>query len=135
MSRPAFKIDANVCKKAKKFASQGMTQEQIAQALGMGETTFYEKQAKYPEFAEAIKHGQANGIQKVTNSLFKTANKGNVAAQIFYLKNRAQWRDRFDVENSGVITHEHTGVSDYNGWLEEIGAKGSEKPATVALPN
>lgn len=96
MGRPAFEITDDVCNKAEQYAAEGLTQEQIATALGMGERTLYEKVKKFPQFAQAIKRGQAKGIQEVANALFQNAMKGNVTAQIFFLKNRSPetWKDR-----------------------------------------
>jgi hypothetical protein len=54
------------------------------------------------EIVEAIKRGQASGISQVTNFLFDQAENGNTSAAIFYLKNRAHWKDK----------HEHTGSDD-----------------------
>lgn len=101
--RPPFEITAKVLKKAEEFASQGMTQEQIAASLGMGTSTLYSKLNEYPEFQDAIKRGQALGIATVTNSLFKNANEGKTTAQIFYLKNRAGWADRTDIGLDGGL--------------------------------
>ena len=55
----------------------------------------YEKQADFPEFAEAIKRGRGHGIVSVTNALYQKAvvDKDNTA-MIFYLKNRAGWVDK-----------------------------------------
>ena len=49
--------------------------------------------------SEAINRGRAAGIKMVTNALFESAMAGNVAAQIFFLKNRApeEWRDKVDI--------------------------------------
>ena len=40
------------------------------------------------------------GIDAVTNALFEgaTGDKPNTSAQIFFLKNRAGWRDRTEVD-------------------------------------
>ena len=98
MGRPLIKIDKDMCKKAESLSAQGLTMEQIAACLGMGQTTLYEKQAEYVEFAEAIKEGRAKGIATITNALFVSGKSGNLGAQIFYLKNRAGWADKVDVD-------------------------------------
>jgi len=93
--RPPFEINDKVCRQAEEYAAQGLTAEQIALALGIGESTLYEKQADFPEFAEAIKRGRGHGIVSVTNALYQKAvvDKDNTA-MIFYLKNRAGWVDK-----------------------------------------
>jgi transcriptional regulator with XRE-family HTH domain len=84
------------------LASHGLTQEQIALALGISETTLYERKAELADFADAIKRGQAKGIKDIVNALYINAKvAGNLGAQIFYLKNRAGWKDKFEGELSG----------------------------------
>ena len=76
-----------------RLASFGLTLDQVALALGIAQSTLYAKKAENTEFSEAIKRGQAKGIHAVANKLFDNAMGGNVTAQLFYLKARAQWRD------------------------------------------
>ena len=99
MGRPAFEITPVVLEETKILAGQGLTKEQIARCLGMGYSTLMKKQAENIEFIEAIKTGQAEGIEQVTNHLFDQSKKGNTTASIFYLKNRApnEWHDRKEV--------------------------------------
>ena len=89
-----------------RLASQGLTQHQIAEALGIGHATLERRKADCEEFEEAIKRGQARGIDEVTNALFQQAvNEGSVPAAIFYLKNRAGWKDKAELtgEDGGPI--------------------------------
>ena len=112
MGRPLIQITEELCKKAESLSAQGLTMEQIAQTLGMGERTLYEKVKEYPHFSQAIEAGRAKGIAQVTNALFKKATDGDVSAQKYYLNNRdnANWKDRIDsnvnqiVEGSLTIT-------------------------------
>jgi len=104
MGRPEIEITEDLCLKAETLAAEGLTMDQIALCLGMGETTLYEKQAKYPEFADAIKEGRAKGIAIITNALFKSGKEGNLGAQCFYLKNRAGWQDKHEIEIDTTIT-------------------------------
>jgi predicted transcriptional regulator len=94
--RPAFEITDEVLEETKTLAGQGLTKAQIATCLGITYTTLKNKQNSNVSFLAAIKEGQAQGIQKVTNHLFEQSSKGNVTASIFYLKNRApdEWHDR-----------------------------------------
>lgn len=96
--RKKILITEAMCKRAKKCAARGLTQAQIAKVLGMGETTFYEKVKDYPNFLKAIEQGQADGIDKVTNALFKNCIAGDTTAQKYYLNNRDNdnWKDRID---------------------------------------
>lgn len=93
--RPPFEITPALLKKVEKFASLGLTEEQIAINLGWSVTTLIKKKKKYVEFVEAIQRGKAKGISAVSNAVFESAMSGNVSNQQFYLKNRApdQWED------------------------------------------
>lgn len=101
--RKPTEITQELCSRAEALAAQGLDQDQIAYCLDMGTSTLYEKKAKYPEFAEAIKRGQAQGVQIVANSLFKSATNGNTTAQIFFLKAKGGWRDNLDLNLKGAI--------------------------------
>lgn len=98
---PARKhITPEVIKKAGALASQGLTHDQIALCLGMGDSTLYEKEKAYPELSESIKEGRAKGVATIANALFNSAKGGNITAQIFYLKNRSpnEWSERQEVD-------------------------------------
>ncbi|ETN92145.1 hypothetical protein U062_00007 [Gammaproteobacteria bacterium MOLA455] len=75
------------------MASNGLTVTQIADCLGISESTLYAKQGEYKEFMDAIKKGRAEGLNQVSNALFEKAIDGNVTAMIYYLKvrDRENW--------------------------------------------
>ena len=98
IGRPKFVVTKDMCERAEAYASQGLTSEQIALALGIGQSTLYDKQNEFKEFAEAIKRGKGRGIQRVTNKLYEKALEGDNTAMIFYLKNRAGWQDKIEKE-------------------------------------
>lgn len=107
------------------WARDGLTDEQIADNIGISTSTLYDWKKKYPEFSEALKKGKEIVDREVENALLKSAlgfyyeeqsvtNKGdvvtlkkyekpNVTALIFWLKNRKPdvWRDKHEhrVEN------------------------------------
>ena len=161
MGRPAIEITEEICDKAESLAAQGLTMAQIADVLGLGERTLYEKQRDYPQLAQSIKRGQANGVAVVCNSLFESA-KGetvfedkvvkakdggekvvriskkmaaNPTSCIFYLKNRAGWKDSRDVKHSGNITHEHEGISRTLEILREFRGLRSAQPVEGPVQN
>ena len=103
--RPKIEITKELCKKAEGLAAQGLTMNQIASVLGMGERTLYEKVKEYSHFSQAISNGKSKGIAQITNALFKKAKEGDVAAQKYYLNNRdnSNWKDRIEQKT------EHTG--------------------------
>lgn len=108
------------------WARDGLTDEQIAENIGINVCTLYDWKNKYPNIAEALKDGKDVADRQVENALFKSALgytfdevtkelkddelvvtkvvhkevQPNTTAQIFWLKNRkrVEWRDR--VENA-----------------------------------
>ena len=86
--RPVWVPTDSICEQAREMASRGLTVAQIADCLGLGERTVYEKQKDYPQFMQAIKKGRTEGINSVTNALFEKAMAGNTACIIYYLKTR-----------------------------------------------
>ena len=55
------------------YARDGMTDDLIAQKIGIGKTTFYTWADKFPEFRDALKWGKAPVDTKVENALLKRA--------------------------------------------------------------
>ena len=88
-----FKIKPTLRPFIREMASNGLTVAQIADCLGVSQSTLYGKQNEYKEFMDAIKKGRAEGLNKVSNALFEKATQGNVTAMIYYLKvrDRENW--------------------------------------------
>jgi len=103
VGRPKLVVTKEMCERAEAYASQGLTQEQIAAVMGMATSTLYDKQNEFKEFGEAIKRGKGRGIQRVTNKLYEKALEGDNTAMIFYLKNRAGWQDK--IEKETIVEH------------------------------
>lgn len=104
------------------WASDGLTDQQIASNLGISIDSFYTYKKQFSEFSEAIKKGKEVADYEVQNALFRTATgfhyyeqtttatgevmslrkfcKPNTSAQIFWLKNRCpdKWRDKTEVK-------------------------------------
>ena len=93
IGRPQWIPTDSVCQEAREMASNGLTVAQIADCLGISESTLYAKHGEYKEFMDAIKKSRAEGIHKVSNALFEKATQGNVTAMIYYLKvrDRENW--------------------------------------------
>jgi len=99
VGRPKFEVTEEVLARTERAMAQGLTKEQCAAALGISVSTFQLYQAEYSEFSEAIKKGEASGIEQVTNALFENATVDrNVPSIIFYLKNRAGWVDKTETK-------------------------------------
>jgi hypothetical protein len=84
------------------LAAQGLGTTQIARAMGVSWDTIDRNRKRSADFEDALKRGQAKGLAEVTNSLFSSAQSGNVTAQIFYLKNRdtQNWQDRVETNHT-----------------------------------
>lgn len=107
----------------------GLTDEQIFKNLGISRDTFYRYKEKYSDFFDSLKKGKEVADIEVENALFKRAigykykevikevkeidgkkstyvkevikeMPGDVAAQIFWLKNRksSKWKDKQDID-------------------------------------
>jgi hypothetical protein len=83
--------------KVEALAQRGLTEEEIAQCLGIATSTLYEKKHEYVEFSEAIKRGKAKGIEQIANKLFEKAKTGQGWAVCFYLKTRGGWNERQEI--------------------------------------
>jgi len=113
VGRPKFEINEEVLQRAERLMAQGLTKEQCARALGVSVSTFQLYQAENSEFSEAIKRGEALGIEEVTNALFENATlERDNTAIIFYLKNRAGWVDKQEhkVETENKVTLDLTRI-------------------------
>lgn len=78
------------------WARDGLTNEQIADNLGISKDTFYEYQKKHSDFSDSLKKGKEVVDYQVENALLKNALEGNVTAQIYWLNNRKpkQWKNK-----------------------------------------
>lgn len=83
------------------YASEGLTEEQVAECFGVSRATITRRKAEDDAFDAAYKRGRYNGIQKVANALFQSAVNGNTTAQIFFLKSRAGFKETAVTEFSG----------------------------------
>ena len=106
VGRPRFEITPEVCEKVENLSAQGLTVEQISLVLGLNKSTMFDKQNEYSDFSDALKRGRGKGIANVTNALYEkaTVDKDNTA-MIFYLKNRAGWVDKQEVQSTVEQRH------------------------------
>ena len=70
-----------------------LTQEQIADYLGMKRRTFIDRMEKDDKLSAHYKKGKANAIGKAASQLMKQVSEGNLTAIIFFLKTQAGWRE------------------------------------------
>lgn len=83
--------------------SEGFSRTRAAQQCGVTIRTVREAMAADEEFGEAVEHIESFRDDEVVEALHRTAIKGNVEAQKFWLTNRVrqEWANR--------QTHEHSG--------------------------
>ena len=122
------------------WARDGLTDEQIAQKIGIHRDTLNEWKKKYSDISDTLKRGKEVVDLRVENALLKRAlgyeyeevsekyesgtltekkvTKKQVVpdntAQIFWLKNRRpdKWKDKQDVQVSGELKTEKTKLDD-----------------------
>ena len=113
-----------------KYCLLGATDEDLARYFGVSTVTINAWKNKQPSFLNAIKEGKADADANVANSLYRRAlgyshpedkifmgHDGkplvvpttkhyppDTAAAFIWLKNRAGWKDKQDVEHSGGVT-------------------------------
>ena len=88
MARRAFVVNEAVREKVRHLAGIGVRQEDIAKIVGCAPKTLRKR------CREDLDCGVAEANALVSGYLFANAKAGNVAAQIFWLKTRAHWRER-----------------------------------------
>lgn len=122
------------------WARDGLTDEQIAENMGINKATLYRWKEKYCDICDTLKRGKEVVDFQVENALLKRAlgyeyeevsekyesgtltekkvTKKQVVpdttAQIFWLKNRRpdKWKDKQDVQVSGELKEEQTKLDD-----------------------
>ena len=88
MARKPFVVNAAVREKVRHLAGLGVRQDEIARIVKCSPKTLRKR------CRDDLDGGAAEANAIVSGSLFAAAKGGNVVAQIFWLKTRAQWRER-----------------------------------------
>jgi hypothetical protein len=88
MARKAFVVNEPVREKVRHLAGIGVPQDNIAKIIGCAPKTLRKR------CRDDLDSGVAEANALVSGYLFANAKAGNVAAQIFWLKTRAHWRER-----------------------------------------
>jgi len=87
MARKPFLVTAAQRDKVRHLAGLGVPQDAIARIIGCAPKTLRKR------FRDDLDRGTAEANAIVSGSLFAAAKDGSVAAQIFWLKTRAGWRE------------------------------------------
>ena len=96
--RPLVELTEEQIKEVQTLSSV-LNTTQIADYLGVSHVTFKAIRDRDERVSFAYKNGKAKAIATIAGNLIKSAKSGNTAAQIFYLKTQAGWRDK--VEEAG----------------------------------
>lgn len=120
--RPKFEINPDVIEKVESLAANGLTKEEVALCLGISYQTLNEKTKENSDFSEAISRGKAKGIAVMANNLVKLAKAGNAAANIFFLKARAKWREG-DLDIEALVNQTAALKEEMRAIRDELDAK------------
>ena len=88
MGRRAFVVNEKMREQVRHLAGVGVRQDDIAKIIGCAPKTLRKR------CREDLDSGVAEANALVSGYLFANAKAGNIAAQIFWLKTRAHWRER-----------------------------------------
>lgn len=95
-----------------KYAALGMNVTQIGAMFGITADALRLHLSKHPELRDSYYKGRARGVAVVASRLLRNIDDGNVAAQIFYLKNHAGWADDWNNRKPDVVSGEGTEADD-----------------------
>lgn len=104
--RPEHEPTAETRLRVQLMAVLGRPHHDIAKLIGTGTRQLLK------HYRQELDFGNDLACVNVAGALYKNALKGNVVAQIFFLKNKAGWRDMGRIEHTapggGPIKHQHT---------------------------
>lgn len=138
MGRYSEWLTAEGLTKIKGWARDGLTNEEIAENIGIAARTLYNWRARHEELEAALREGKAVADYRIEGELFRRATgyeieevtmkdgvevkrvrkhvPADVTAAIFWLKNRQpeKWSDRRQIQASGAleITDDMAGLSE-----------------------
>ena len=125
MAKADIWLDKDNLIRVQGWARDGLTDQQIAEKMGIGVRTLYEWKKKHPQFSQALKSGKEVVDYAVENALLKKALAGDVGACCFWLKNRRpdKWKDRIDA-NVNMDDQKTDMLSDIRAEMSRLKAVG-----------
>ena len=101
MARPQVELTPEQIAQVETLASV-LSQEQIADYLGIAKSTFQAILDRDPVVFGHYKKGKSKAIASVAQGLLKKALSGDTASAIFYLKTQAGWKETNVQEVTGA---------------------------------
>lgn len=97
--RPEVKRSEDLARRIKSYAAVGVPAADIAKTCGMSETTLRKL------YGQELETASIDATAQVAGKLFQQCMDGNVTAQIFWMKTRAKWSEKTEVEvtNGGGV--------------------------------
>ena len=91
--------------KLRGWVRDGLTNDQLAQNMGVTRSTLYKWKSLNTDFVDILKEDREYCDVIVENALYEQAKEGNIAAIKFYLTNRRRnvWKDKQDLEVTGEV--------------------------------
>jgi hypothetical protein len=124
MSRKAHQPDPGLRRQVETMSAYGIPAEDISRVVGIDPKTLRK------HYRDELDLGTTKANAQVAGFLFNSARNGNVSAQIFWLKTRAQWKET-------PSEHRHMGafatidVREMSDEALERIVFGTNQPATV----
>ena len=101
MGRKAKELTADQKAQIEALAAY-LSQDQIADYLGITRPTFSAMMDRDPEIALRYKRGKSKAVGLVAQGLLQKARSGDTTSAIFYLKTQAGWRETQKIEHTGA---------------------------------
>lgn len=98
MARPKKSLTVEQAAQVEALAAY-LTQEQIADYLGIARNTFARIVDEDPLVYERYKRGKAKAIGTAAKTVLDAIRDGNLTAAFFYLKTQAGWRETGETGN------------------------------------
>ena len=106
MARAPFKPTDELRARVRQLAIVGLPQDEIATLARCSPKTLRK------HFRRELDEGVAEANALVAGFLFQAAKAGNVAAQIFWLKTRARWKEQRPADAASEVSQSDTAESD-----------------------
>jgi hypothetical protein len=102
MPKNAVVADEATRERVRYLAGLGVPQDHIAKIIGCAPKTLRKR------FRDELDRGVAEANATICGYLFAAAKAGNVTAQIFWLKTRADWRERMPPDDPAPTSQVET---------------------------